>query len=58
MSLEYIFSDTLRVINIGLESFTEDLRCQGVEVIQVDWHPPTGGNTRLAALLARLDDED
>ena len=48
----------LQVINIGLESFAEDLRAQGVEVIQLDWRPPAGGNPRLAALLASLEDED
>jgi FdrA protein len=48
----------LHVINIGLESFAEDLRAQGVEVIQLDWRPPAGGNPRLAALLASLEDED
>lgn len=48
----------LHVINIGLESFADDLRAQGVAVIQLDWRPPAGGNARLAALLASLDDED
>jgi FdrA protein len=48
----------LQVINIGLESFAEDLRAQGVAVIQLDWRPPAGGNPRLAALLASLEDED
>jgi FdrA protein len=48
----------LQVINIGLESFADDLRAQGVEVIQLDWRPPAGGNPRLAALLASLEDED
>ncbi len=47
-----------RVINIGLESFAEDLRREGVEVVQLDWRPPAGGNARLASLLASLDDED
>jgi FdrA protein len=48
----------LQVINIGLESFAEDLRAQGVAVIQLDWRPPAGGNARLASLLAGMDDED
>lgn len=51
-------TEPLQVINIGLESFADDLRAQGVAVIQLDWRPPAGGNARLAALLARLDDED
>jgi hypothetical protein len=56
MSSEDIFGETLHIINIGLESFAEDLRSDDVEVIQLDWHPPTGGNARLASLLSKLDD--
>ncbi len=48
----------LQVINIGLESFAQDLKAQGVAVVHLDWRPPAGGNARLAALLAALDDED
>jgi FdrA protein len=51
-------TEPLQVINIGLESFAEDLRAQGVAVIQLDWRPPAGGNARLTALLAGMDDED
>ena len=51
-------AEPLQVINIGLESFAEDLRAQGVAVVQMDWRPPAGGNARLAALLTSLDDEE
>ena len=53
-----VLHEPLRVINIGLESFAEDLRAEGVPVIQLDWRPPAGGNARLAALLADMEDED
>jgi hypothetical protein len=55
---ETIPSEALQVINIGLESFADDLRAQGVTVIQLDWRPPAGGNPRMAALLAALEDEE
>ena len=58
MSKENAFPGPLRVINIGLQSFAEDLRSAGVEVVHVDWRPPSGGDPRLAALLAGLDDEE
>ena len=45
MDQKKILEETLSVINIGLEGFAEDLREQGVEVVQTDWHPPTGGNS-------------
>ena len=41
-------------INVGLESFSESLRAQGAEAIQLDWRPPAGGDERMADLLARL----
>lgn len=53
-----ILPDRLQVINIGLESFAEDLRGQGVEVIHLDWRPPAGGDAQLASLLASMDDDD
>ncbi len=48
----------LHVVNIGLESFAQDLKAQGVAVVQVEWRPPAGGDARLAALLAELADDD
>ncbi len=44
----------LKVINIGLESFAQDLERHGVEVVQVDWAPPAGGDPALADLLSKL----
>jgi FdrA protein len=52
------FAEPLRVINIGLEVFAEDFEAAGVEVVHVDWRPPSGGNPQLAALLASLEGED
>ena len=46
----------IRVVNIGLRKFADDLVGQDVEVVQVDWAPPARGNTRLANLLSRLID--
>ena len=58
MSMLRIFTEPLRVINIGVEGFAEDLKAAGVEVVQLDWRPPMGGDARLASLLANLQDED
>ena len=41
-------------INVGLESFAENLTAQAAPVIQVDWRPPAGGNERLMAILERM----
>ena len=57
MSCDALFSGPIRVVNIGLEGFADDLRAAGVEVVHLDWRPPSGGNAKLAALLASLDDD-
>ena len=41
-------------INIGLKEFAESLEEQGIEVAQVDWKPPAGGDKEMEALLTRL----
>jgi FdrA protein len=58
MSPLKVLAEPLRVINIGVEGFAEDLKSAGAEVVQLDWRPPTGGNGRLASLLASLQDEE
>jgi FdrA protein len=44
----------LEAINIGLESFAENLAAQQAPVVHVDWRPPAGGNERLMAILERM----
>ncbi len=56
-ALADVLEGPLRVVNLGLELFAETLEADGVEVVHVDWRPPAGGDLRLAALLALLDDE-
>lgn len=59
---EYIFTPVdlatldkeLMAINVGLESFAEDLVKQEVPVVHVEWKPPAGGNEKLAAILERM----
>ena len=41
-------------INVGLESFAENLVAQEVPAIHVDWRPPAGGNEKLIAILERM----
>jgi hypothetical protein len=49
-----LLEEPLKVINIGLEGFAEELKQQGVETVQVDWTPPAGGDLKLADLLSKL----
>ena len=41
-------------INVGLESFYENLKLQNVPTVQVDWRPPAGGNEKLMSILERM----
>jgi len=49
-----ILSGNLIVINIGLRGFAESLEEQDVEVVQVDWTPPAGGDQEMIDLLENL----
>jgi hypothetical protein len=53
-----LFRQEIRVINLGLESFAQELERLGVQVVHVHWSPPAGGDVKMAAILAALDDED
>lgn len=47
----------IRVINIGIERFSEDLKEANVPVVQMDWRPPAGGDRKLIELLDSLNEE-
>jgi hypothetical protein len=44
----------LIIINLGLKKFAESLEEQKVEVIQVDWVPPAGGDKEMMDLLEQI----
>jgi FdrA protein len=44
----------LEAINVGLESFADNLKAQGTPTAHVDWRPPAGGNERLMAILEKM----
>lgn len=50
-----LISTKIKVVNVGIDSFLESLKQQGVEVVHVDWKPPAGGDSELIDILARLD---
>ncbi len=53
-AVKSLLTGEVKVVNVGLESFADELRANGTTVIHVDWVPPAGGNPKLAALLAKL----
>lgn len=54
MTVDELLRSSLKVINVGLERFGDDLKKQDVAVVQVEWSPPAGGDPDLAALLSKL----
>lgn len=51
-----IFNKELKVINIGVDIFSEALKAQDVEVVNIDWRPPAGGDLEVLKLLERLEE--
>lgn len=49
-----LFGNKPKIINIGLQSFTEVLREFDCEVEQFDWAPPAGGNMEMIQALSFL----
>jgi hypothetical protein len=49
-----ILDEPIIVINLGLKKFSESLDDQSVQVVQVDWTPPAGGDKEVIELLDEL----
>ena len=56
--IKELFSEELKVINIGTSKFKEDLELQKAESVQVEWQPPAGGNIKLIKALDKLQDDE
>jgi deoxyribodipyrimidine photolyase-like uncharacterized protein len=46
--------ESRKVLNVGLRLFAEELRRQGVEVVEVDWSPPPEIEEDLKDILDKL----
>ena len=53
-NIDDLLQKPIIVINLGLKKFAESLEEQQVEVVQVDWVPPAGGDQELIDLLDQL----
>ena len=52
--VDELLNAPLVVINLGLRMIAESLEEQKVEVVQVDWNPPAGGDEAMVDLLDQL----
>jgi FdrA protein len=48
------FLENVVAVNIGLNQFAKSLEEQGVDVVQVNWTPPAGGDQEMMDLLDDL----
>ncbi|GIN39654.1 acyl-CoA synthetase FdrA [Heyndrickxia oleronia] len=53
-AIEQFLTEKPRVINVGLKKFTESITANGGKVVQYDWRPAAGGNSRLRKVLSVL----
>ncbi len=49
-----LFNTELKVVNVGLRIFYDDLKKQGVKTVQVNYQPPPKLEKELADKLAEL----
>ncbi|HRI19148.1 MAG TPA: hypothetical protein PL196_11545, partial [Burkholderiaceae bacterium] len=49
-----LFTQELRVLNVGLASFAENLARAGGHAVQLAWRPPAGGDVATGLTLASL----
>jgi len=49
-----LFDRDLKVVNIGIPTFADDLASEGVAVVKVDWKPPAGGDAEMMRILDKL----
>jgi len=52
--IQNLFSEDLRVVNLGISSFADTLRASRTPVIDLDWRPPAGGDSELIRILDNL----
>ena len=52
--IDELLHEPIVAINLGLKKFAESLEEQQVEVVQVDWVPPAGGDKAMVELLDHL----
>ncbi|MBO5070331.1 MAG: fdrA domain protein [Roseburia sp.] len=49
-----LFSKEIKVVNIGIQGFYEDLKKNHVPTVHMNWKPVAGGNKKMAGLLSKL----
>lgn len=54
MKLNNLFANDLKVLNIGIEGFYQDLKDQAAPAVWLNWKPRSESNKQAMALLDKL----
>jgi hypothetical protein len=49
-----LFTQPLKVLNVGIPSFAEAITAEGAAAVHVDWRPPASGDIAAGQMLARM----
>ena len=49
-----LLSGPVVALNLGLSQFAASLEEQSVQVVQIDWSPPAGGDKEMENLLEKI----
>jgi hypothetical protein len=52
--IESLLSGPVVALNLGLSQFAASLEEQSVQVVQIDWSPPAGGDKEMENLLEKI----
>ena len=53
-NIDRLLNDEVRVINIGLRGFADDLKSRKTPVVHVDWSPPRAMDPTISKLLEKV----
>lgn len=54
MEIDKLLQSEVRVVNIGLSGFAQDLESRKTPVVHVEWSPPAVTNPKISDLLAKM----
>ncbi|WMM24507.1 DUF1116 domain-containing protein [Tissierella sp. MB52-C2] len=57
-NINKLFSQELKILNIGTSKFKDDLELQGQSVLQLDWAPAAGGDIELLNIIDKLSSRE
>ena len=52
--IDELLSTEPRVLNIGLKSFFDSCKTQGIPTVQIHWEPPAQGDHELIKILEKI----